>query len=183
MLRTLKLAAVVHKDYVERTTEPGGGVMGGRAKVLFLFLIFGAAACSGSAQRAAPKTVDAQTQQHVQALGVRVASTRCTHQATAGNYACTVKTPNDVKISVAVSRDRHNKVVYTTTAGLIDGDATARRLDAQLSQQLHSKVDVKCPAVVPANVEGTFTCTAANHTVLVTVLDDHTGDYTYRVTS
>ena len=60
---------------------------------------------------------------------------------------------------MTVGQDRKNHKTYTTTAGLINGVATQRRLTQQLERRLHKSVIVSCPAVVPANNHDAFACT------------------------
>jgi len=98
-----------------------------------------------------------------------------------------MQTKDGVTVAVDVGRDLQHHTVYTTKSGLIDGVSTQRRLADQLNRQFReTDVKVECPAVVAANDHQTFRCRAtlhkgATHTVTVTVLDDRTGDYTYRL--
>ena len=126
---------------------------------------------------------------HIEQLGVKVKSSRCRASGHGGDFSCTLRTPTGVSVAVTVGHDLRNNVVYTTTAGLIDGRVVGRRLSQQLGQRLRQNITAKCPAVTAANTRDTFTCEvwptatpAQRHQATITVLDDHTGDFTYRIT-
>jgi hypothetical protein len=147
-----------------------------------------AASCS-SGTTTQERQTNSEAVSHIETLGVRIKSSECHSAKTAGTFACTLHTPQGVTIAVTINHDRQNKIVYTTTAGLIDGRSTQRRLTQQLELRLRQPLTVTCPAIVAANNHDTFTCQASPtqpprqpHNIVVTVLDDHTGDFTYRIT-
>jgi hypothetical protein len=142
--------------------------------------------CSTSEPSRAEAQAAKRVQTHIDGIGVRIEHASCT-KGVQTRFKCVLAAKNGATITVDVTDPTSGAPVYQTLSGLIDGPATARRLELIWSQQAHQTVRASCPTVIAANRHMTAMCTVrvASSTkrrrIRITILNDRTGDFTYKV--
>lgn len=145
-----------------------------------------AGGCSNSEASSAERHTATSVEHHIESIGVKTKQASCIRQGRT-TYRCALAAKNGATIKVEVTESNPGQLQYQTLSGLIDGPATARRLEQIWTQQSHLPAKATCPNVIAANSKMSVVCTLQpegrqkRQRIRVTILDDKTGDFTYKV--